>query len=129
MYFYNFFTAPGDTKQPQVKIIGPSTKDILVKRAGQLECRAEGDTGFKSIKWLIGNREISSLSDLSSKTTVSLQTHIGFEEWINGTEFICEVEHEAFTQQYEKVSFKRENGRKCFYYLYIFLLLICMKKL
>lgn len=129
MYFYNFFTAPGDTKQPQVKITGPSTEDILIKRAGQLECRAEGDTGFKSIKWLIGNREISSLSDLSSKTTVSLQTHIGFEEWINGTEFICEVEHEAFTQQYEKVTFKRENGRKCFYYLYIFLLLICMKKL
>nr|ULT60355.1 immunoglobulin M heavy chain [Ictalurus punctatus] len=111
--------APGDTKQPQVKITGPSTEDILIKRAGQLECRAEGDTGFKSIKWLIGNREISSLSNLSSKTTVSLQTHIGFEEWINGTEFICEVEHEAFTQQYEKVTFKRENGNPEFPKVYL----------
>ncbi|KAF4092482.1 hypothetical protein AMELA_G00021490 [Ameiurus melas] len=103
--------APGDTKQPQLKIIPPSIKDILIKRSGQLECRAEGDVGFKSIKWLIGAREISSISgaNVSLKTTVTLSTTISFNEWSDGTVFTCEVEHDAFTQHFERVHFQRGN--------------------
>ncbi|XP_053095056.1 uncharacterized protein LOC117598814 [Pangasianodon hypophthalmus] len=103
-----------DSKPPQVKIIPPCARDMLLKRAGQLECRAEGQVGFKGIKWLIGGTEISSLAekDVSTETTVTLTTPISFDEWSDGTKFTCEVEHSAFALQYETVDYQRVNGKK-----------------
>ncbi|MCI4385414.1 hypothetical protein PGIGA_G00050150 [Pangasianodon gigas] len=87
---------------------------MLIKRAGQLECRAEGQVGFKGIKWLIGGKEIASLAekDVSTETTVTLITPISFDEWSDGTKFTCEVEHSAFALQYETVDYQRGNGKK-----------------
>ncbi|MCJ8739634.1 hypothetical protein PDJAM_G00049410 [Pangasius djambal] len=103
-----------DLKQPQVRIIPPSDRDMLINRTGQLECRAEGQVGFKGIKWFIGGKEISSLPEnaVSTETSVTLATRISFDEWSDGTKFTCEVEHSAFALQYETVDYQRGNGKK-----------------
>lgn len=126
--FHTFFTVSVPVpKQPEVIIFPPSTRDILFDRAGELECRTDLDSGFKSIKWINDEgEELSSVKKVSTDSKVRLITSISFDDWSKGTNFTCEVENSAFIQQYKSVVYQRTSGRKCFYYLYILLLLICL---
>ncbi|KAI5097735.1 Ig heavy chain V region 914, partial [Silurus meridionalis] len=101
-----------DTTTPKVEITPPSTKDMLLLRSGKLVCSVNDINGFKSIKWLIGDREIPSLPRQILSKSVQLTAKIDFEEWRNGTKYTCEVEHSKFPQQFEREDFTRETGRK-----------------
>lgn len=110
-----------DPQQPKVTIIPPSNTDILIKRSGDLVCKAKGPEGFTGLKWLVNGKEVASLSekDVSGKTAVTLTTLISYEQWNSGTKFTCEVYHTTFAQGFIKEDYQRENGRKCVYYFYI----------
>ncbi|KAF7698412.1 hypothetical protein HF521_004922 [Silurus meridionalis] len=99
-----------DTTTPKVEITPPSTKDMLLLRSGKLVCSVNDINGFKSIKWLIGDREIPSLPRQILSKSVQLTAKIDFEEWRNGTKYTCEVEHSKFPQQFEREDFTRETG-------------------
>ncbi|XP_053370287.1 immunoglobulin mu heavy chain [Clarias gariepinus] len=105
-----------DPQQPKVTIIPPSNTDILIKRSGDLVCKAKGPEGFTGLKWLVNGKEVASLSekDVSGKTAITLTTLISYEQWNSGTKFTCEVYHTTFAQGFIKEDYQRENGnRKC----------------
>lgn len=92
--------------------IAPSWEDMLKNKGGILTCRASGEIGFKKmeIKMKESGRVISSaVGDIADKKTVESVATIGFEEWSNGTEFLCIIEHESSGVPTEIV-YVRENG-------------------
>ncbi|KAG7335272.1 hypothetical protein KOW79_001868 [Hemibagrus wyckioides] len=100
-----------DTHQPEVHITPPSTRDMLIKRSGDLVCTAAGEHGFKEIKWLSGNKELPSVKDsnLHMKTTIKATIKISYTEWSSGSTFTCQVYHNSFPLEFKNFNFKREE--------------------
>lgn len=119
----------GDVKQPDVQIIPPSPRDILIGRAGDLVCTASGDIGFKEIKWISDEKELASIKNLEKNTTVKASLRINYTEWTSGSTYSCQVYHDSFPLEFKEVKYKKENGKTYFYYLHMFLLFICMIRL
>ncbi|KAF5906456.1 immunoglobulin mu heavy chain, partial [Clarias magur] len=102
-----------DQEQPKITIIPPSNNAILIKKSGDLVCKAEGPMGFTGIKWIANGKELASLPEkvVSTKAEISLTTSISYEEWHKGTTFTCEVHHSSFAQGFITEVYKKENGR------------------
>ncbi len=60
------------------------------------------------------NKVIANISEaqLENKPKVELDAPIGYEEWSNGTEFTCTVEHSQLAVP-KTTKFIRENGMGC----------------
>ncbi|KAK1799155.1 hypothetical protein P4O66_007404, partial [Electrophorus voltai] len=99
-----------DCENPlDMNIVGPSIKDMLVKRAGELQCTANGPQGFKNMKWISDGKEIASVQTNPMSTEVTLITPISYDDWSNGTAYTCEVEHDLFATTQSK-KYERKNG-------------------
>ncbi|KAL0197635.1 hypothetical protein M9458_006175, partial [Cirrhinus mrigala] len=94
------------------EIVPPSPEDMLKNRVGVLKCKASADSaGFTKItikanKNVIANKSADEY--FQNRKTVELDAPINYEEWSNGTEFTCTVEHRELAEPKEK-TFSREN--------------------
>lgn len=93
------------------KFIPPSWEDMFQKKSGILKCRASGEMGFKRMEIKASGNVIrtSSEESLKNKGIVELEAPINFEEWSNGTKFMCNIEHESSAEPTE-IMYTREKG-------------------
>ncbi len=94
------------------EIVPPSVEDMLKNREGLLKCKASAhSSGFQKITIKANNKVIANISEaqLENKPKVELDAPIGYEEWSNGTEFTCTVEHSQLAVP-KTTKFIRENG-------------------
>ncbi|KAL0197581.1 hypothetical protein M9458_006121, partial [Cirrhinus mrigala] len=95
-----------------LEIVPPSSEDMLKNRVGALKCKASAENeGFTKItikanKNVIANKSVDEY--FQNRKTVELDAPINYEEWSNGTEFTCTVEHRELAEPKEK-TFSREN--------------------
>nr|AEH84415.1 immunoglobulin M heavy chain [Hemibagrus macropterus] len=101
-----------NVQQPNIRIISPSPREMLIKRSGDLVCRGDGEPGFKEIKWFSDNRELASVKNIQTNTTVKASLRINYTEWTSGSTYTCQVSHQSFPQLFKEVEYKRENGNK-----------------
>uniref|UniRef100_A0A8C2J4A2 Ig-like domain-containing protein n=1 Tax=Cyprinus carpio TaxID=7962 RepID=A0A8C2J4A2_CYPCA len=95
-----------------VDIVPPSLEDMLKNRQGVLKCKASADnSGFTKIKIEANNNIIAEAAITENKKVVELDAPIGYEEWSNGTEFTCTVEHKELAEP-KATKFIRENGKE-----------------
>ncbi|RXN15293.1 membrane-bound immunoglobulin [Labeo rohita] len=96
-------------------IVPPSPEDMLKNRVGLLKCKASAENaGFVKITIKANNNIIANNSGdkyFQDRKTVELDAPIGYEEWSNGTEFTCTIEHRELAEPKEK-TFSRENGKE-----------------
>ncbi|RXN02960.1 membrane-bound immunoglobulin [Labeo rohita] len=96
-------------------IVPPSPEDMLKNRVGLLKCKASAENaGFTKITIKANNNIIANNSGdkyFQDRKTVELDAPIGYEEWSNGTEFTCTIEHRELAEPKEK-TFSRENGKE-----------------
>ncbi|RXN05504.1 membrane-bound immunoglobulin [Labeo rohita] len=94
-------------------IVPPSPEDMLKNRVGLLKCKASAENaGFVKITIKANNNIIANNSGdkyFQDRKTVELDAPIGYEEWSNGTEFTCTIEHRELAEPKEK-TFSRENA-------------------
>lgn len=107
-----FIASIQDCSNIAVVIVPPSLEDMLKNRRGELKCIASGENpGFQKIEIKANNFVIAEALEkhVKNKIEVELKAPIGYEEWSNGTEFTCTVEHSDLPQPRE-ITFTRENG-------------------
>nr|AOE48697.1 immunoglobulin mu heavy chain IgM [Labeo rohita] len=96
-------------------IVPPSPEDMLKNRVGLLKCKASAENaGFVKITIKANNNIIANKSGdeyFQNRKSVELDAPIGYEEWSNGTEFTCSIEHRELAEPKEK-TFSRENGKE-----------------
>lgn len=102
------------------KFIPPSWEDMFQKKSGSLKCIATGEEGFKKMEIKASGHPISTSSDknLAYKKTVELEAIINFEEWSNGTKFMCTIEHEL-TAEPTEIMYTREKGNVFLIFEYV----------
>nr|APJ36370.1 immunoglobulin mu heavy chain [Myxocyprinus asiaticus] len=103
-----------DVEDPRVTIdiIPPSIEDMLKNKAGDLKCKVKGEVaGFTKMEIKVRKSEnsIKELEQIANKKNLELVARIGYDEWSNGTEFLCIVEHSLLVVPAEKL-YSRENG-------------------
>ncbi|XP_076122804.1 uncharacterized protein LOC143102878 [Alosa pseudoharengus] len=104
-----------DEKAVEVKIMPPSTEDLLVRKEGWVQCKITKQIlGVQKddLEW----RKDGKAAVLDKKTdlkedgsSITMKLKVTFEEWENGTEFSCFVPHDNIPSGIIK-SYKRENG-------------------
>lgn len=102
---------------------------MLINRVGSLKCKTAIGGGYNSIKWLNADSVALSSEENTVGSEITISTRITFEEWTNGTKFTCEVDNSDFVQKFKRIDYQRENGRECFYYLYVFFIFAIPTKL
>ncbi|KAL7861234.1 hypothetical protein AOLI_G00175830 [Acnodon oligacanthus] len=106
-----------DEETEKVEIIPPSTEEMLVQGAGELQCHVKGRKGFKGIQWMRDGQKITSdVQGLTEdSTSLTATAKIDYHDWSNGTEYTCEVEHKLFAEHKKAYKYRRENGgeKKC----------------
>lgn len=99
-----------DCSNIAVDIVPPSLEAMLKNRTGVLKCKALADySGFTKITITANNNEIAETEVKGNDKSVELDAPIGYEEWSNGTEFTCTVEHNELAEP-KTTKFVRENG-------------------
>ncbi|TRY66760.1 hypothetical protein DNTS_028796 [Danionella cerebrum] len=79
----------------EVRIVPPSTEDMLIKKVGDLTCVASGSPGFKAIEMKVNGRLVSNASMTETertKTEVVHKVRVNRSDWINAI-YTCTVEH------------------------------------
>ncbi|KAL2101418.1 hypothetical protein ACEWY4_003179 [Coilia grayii] len=104
-----------EADEVHVKIMPPTTEDMLVHKEGWVKCEITGSINLvkkASIEWRRNGKtavwkEEEDLQKESDRIIIKLK--VKFEEWQNGTEFSCFVPHDRVPAGITK-SYKRENG-------------------
>ncbi|XP_074416170.1 Ig mu chain C region membrane-bound form isoform X2 [Sinocyclocheilus rhinocerous] len=100
-----------DCSDIAVDIVAPSLEAMLKNREGVLKCKASADnSGFTKITITANNNDIAEKPVEGNDKYVELDAPIGYEEWSNGTEFTCTVEHNELAEP-KSTKFVRENGK------------------
>ncbi|XP_016344603.1 uncharacterized protein LOC107690708 [Sinocyclocheilus anshuiensis] len=100
-----------DCSDIAVDIVAPSLEAMLKNREGVLKCKASADnSGFTKITITANNNDIAEKPVEGNDKHVELDAPIGYEEWSNGTEFTCTVEHNELAEP-KSTKFVRENGK------------------
>ncbi len=93
-----------------VDIVPPSLEAMLKNRTGVLKCKSSAEnSGFTKITITANNNDIAETEVKGNERFVELNAPIGYEEWSNGTEFTCTVEHSELAGP-KTTTFVRENG-------------------
>uniref|UniRef100_A0A8C1I4Z2 Ig-like domain-containing protein n=1 Tax=Cyprinus carpio carpio TaxID=630221 RepID=A0A8C1I4Z2_CYPCA len=101
-----------DCSDIAVDIVPPSLEAMLKNRTGVLKCKALSENpGFGKITITANNNNIAEKDIKGNEKHVELDAPIGYEEWSNGTEFTCTVEHNELAEP-KSTKFVRENGKK-----------------
>uniref|UniRef100_A0A671NY94 Ig-like domain-containing protein n=1 Tax=Sinocyclocheilus anshuiensis TaxID=1608454 RepID=A0A671NY94_9TELE len=88
-----------DCSDIAVDIVAPSLEAMLKNREGVLKCKASADnSGFTKITITANNNDIAEKPVEGNDKHVELDAPIGYEEWSNGTEFTCTVEHNELAE-------------------------------
>uniref|UniRef100_A0A672SXC5 Uncharacterized LOC107583070 n=1 Tax=Sinocyclocheilus grahami TaxID=75366 RepID=A0A672SXC5_SINGR len=88
-----------DCSDIAVDIVAPSLEAMLKNREGVLKCKASADnSGFTKITITANNNDIAEKPVEGNDKYVELDAPIGYEEWSNGTEFTCTVEHNELAE-------------------------------
>ncbi|MCM8651507.1 hypothetical protein MZO44_15590, partial [Lactiplantibacillus sp. E932] len=98
-----------DCSDIDVQIVPPSLEAMLKNRTGVLKCKALAEnTGFAKITITADKNNIAETEVKGTYKYVELDAPIGYEEWSNGTEFTCTVEHNELAAP-KSTKFVREN--------------------
>ncbi|CAG5897654.1 unnamed protein product [Menidia menidia] len=94
----------------EVKIIEPTSQDMLIKKKGSLICQATVSRGkLERIVWEdVHGKELVSINTTTSKVFKAV-LDISYEEWVKGIERICIVHNDAWFEPLKK-PYKRQNG-------------------
>lgn len=99
-----------DCSEIAVDIVPPSLEAMLKNRTGVLKCKASAEnSGFSKITITANDNVIAETEVKGNAKYVELDAPIGYEEWSNGTEFTCTVEHNELAEP-KMSKFVRENG-------------------
>lgn len=97
---------------------------MFLKKSGSLKCRATGESGFTKMEIKASGKVIKTTGEIpSNEKTVELEAIINFEEWSNGTKFMCSIEHDSNAEPTE-ILYTRETGMLFLQLQHLFLLCV-----
>ncbi|CAB1342246.1 unnamed protein product [Coregonus sp. 'balchen'] len=94
----------------EFQFIEPTPENLFLDEKVPLECRVTSkQAGFQTIKWMTEDKKILHEEyDEREGRSITAKILISYEEWRNGTTFICSVEHKDLPSP-EEESYRRQN--------------------
>ncbi|KAK6290850.1 hypothetical protein J4Q44_G00387480 [Coregonus suidteri] len=95
----------------EFQFIEPTPENLFLDKKVPLECRVTSkQAGFQTIKWMTEDKKLLYQEyDEREGRSITAKILISYEEWRNGTTFICSVEHKDLPSP-EEESYRRQNG-------------------